>query len=84
MRSVLVVGLGGVWAEVLRDVRVLPSDLDPDAIVDEIQKLKGAALTRGFRGALPLDLHAMARRRRGGSADWSRRGPKSPRSMSIR
>jgi len=57
---VLVVGLGGVWAEVLRDVRVLPSDLDPDAIIDEIQKLKGAALTRGLRGAPPLDLHAVA------------------------
>ena len=57
---VLVVGLGGIWAEVLRDVRVLPSDLDPDAIVEEIQRLKGAALLRGLRGAPALDLRAVA------------------------
>ena len=40
---VLVVGLGGIWAEALRDVRVLPADLAPAAIISELRKLKGAA-----------------------------------------
>ena len=57
---VLVVGLGGVWAQVLRDVRVLPPDLDPAAIVAELRKLKAALLLTGFRGAPALDLRAVA------------------------
>jgi acyl-CoA synthetase (NDP forming) len=57
---VLVVGLGGVWAQVLHDVRVLPADLDPGAIVVELHKLKAAMLLTGFRGAPALDLGAVA------------------------
>ena len=57
---VLVVGLGGVWAEALRDVRVLPADLEPAAIVSELRKLKAALLLTGFRGAPARDLGAVA------------------------
>jgi acetate---CoA ligase (ADP-forming) len=57
---VLVVGLGGIWAEVLRDVRLLPPDLDAAAIVAELSKLKAAPLLTGFRGAPALDLGAVA------------------------
>ncbi|HEY6258058.1 MAG TPA: acetate--CoA ligase family protein, partial [Xanthobacteraceae bacterium] len=57
---VLLVGLGGVWAEALRDVRVLPPDLMPAAIVGELGRLKAAALLTGFRGAPALDLGAVA------------------------
>src|SRR5262249_3925610 len=57
---VLVVGLGGVFAEALRDVRVLPADLEPMAIVSELRKLRAAALLTGFRGAPPCDLGAVA------------------------
>ncbi len=57
---VLVVGLGGVWAQVLRDVRVLPPDLEPEAIIGELRKLRAASLLTGFRGAPALDLDAVA------------------------
>jgi acetate---CoA ligase (ADP-forming) len=57
---VLLVGLGGVWAEALHDVRVLPPDLEPTAIVGELRRLKAAALLTGFRGAAALDLDAVA------------------------
>jgi acetate---CoA ligase (ADP-forming) len=57
---VLAVGLGGIWAEALRDVRVLPADLDVDAIVAELRKLKAAPLLTGFRGAPALDIRAAA------------------------
>jgi acetate---CoA ligase (ADP-forming) len=57
---VLVVGLGGVFAELLRDVRLLPPGLDAAAIVAELGKLKAAALLTGFRGAPALDLAAVA------------------------
>jgi acetate---CoA ligase (ADP-forming) len=57
---VVVIGLGGIWAEILRDVRVLPADLEPAAIAGELRKLKAAALLTGFRGAPALDLGAVA------------------------
>jgi acyl-CoA synthetase (NDP forming) len=58
--AILVIGLGGIWAEAVRDVRVLPADLKPAAIVAELRKLKAAALLTGFRGAPALDLDAVA------------------------
>lgn len=57
---VLLLGLGGIWAEVLGDVRVVPALLDPDAIVDELCRLKGAPLLRGYRGVAAADLRAVA------------------------
>jgi acyl-CoA synthetase (NDP forming) len=57
---VLVIGLGGIWAEAMRDVRILPPDLDPSVISKELMTLKGAALLRGYRGAPALDLEAVA------------------------
>jgi acyl-CoA synthetase (NDP forming) len=57
---VLVVGLGGIWAEALRDVRVLPADLEPAAIAAELRRLKAASLLRGLRGAPALDVAAVA------------------------
>jgi acyl-CoA synthetase (NDP forming) len=57
---VLLAGLGGIWAEALRDVRVLPADLAATAIADELRRLKAAALLTGFRGAPPCDLEAVA------------------------
>jgi acyl-CoA synthetase (NDP forming) len=58
--AVLLVGLGGVWAQVLDDVRVLPADLDPPAIADALRRLKSAPLLAGFRGAPPRDVAAVA------------------------
>ncbi len=45
---VLLVGFGGVLAEALHDVRLLPPDLSLDEIVKELGKLKSAALLHGF------------------------------------
>ncbi|MEL7608045.1 MAG: acetate--CoA ligase family protein [Bacillota bacterium] len=56
----LMVGLGGVFVEVLKDVsfRVLPlSEADALAMIGE---LKGAALLRGVRGQKPRDVKALA------------------------
>jgi acyl-CoA synthetase (NDP forming) len=57
---VTLVGLGGVWAEALHDVRVLPVDLDLDEISEEIGKLQGAPLLRGMRGEAARDVAALA------------------------
>ncbi|WP_320203283.1 acetate--CoA ligase family protein [Agrobacterium rosae] len=57
---VILAGFGGVQAEVLKDVRLLAPDLTPEAIIDEIRRLKCAALLDGFRGAGPCDVEAVA------------------------
>ena len=58
---VLLVGLGGVWIEALKDVRLLSADLAEDDIVAELQRLKAAPLLAGIRGAAGVDLRAIAR-----------------------
>lgn len=57
---VILVGLGGVQAEILQDVRLLPADLPPEGIVQELGRLKASALLHGFRGSPPLDVLAVA------------------------
>jgi acetate---CoA ligase (ADP-forming) len=57
---ILTVGLGGIWIEALHDLRILPADIDRDGIIDELRKLKGAALLRGGRGTPAADLDAVS------------------------
>lgn len=56
----LLVGSGGVLAEALKDVRLLPPDFDLASIVEEILNLQCAALLRGFRGSPAADILAAA------------------------
>jgi len=57
---VILVGFGGVTAELLHDVRLLPPDLPQDAIVAEIRALRMAPMLDGFRGAPKMDVEAVA------------------------
>ena len=58
---VILAGFGGVTAELLHDVRLLPVDLTHDAIVAELRALKQGALLDGYRGSPALDVDAVAR-----------------------
>lgn len=57
---VLLVGFGGVLAEVVRDVRLIAPGLSSQEIVDELYQLQCSALLRGSRGAPPADVSAVA------------------------
>ncbi|MGN7160754.1 acetate--CoA ligase family protein [Sphingomonas sp. SAFR-052] len=57
---VLLVGFGGVAAELLHDVRLLPTDLTRRAILAELRALKQGALFDGYRGSPALDIDAVA------------------------
>src|SRR5690606_5292724 len=57
---VLLAGFGGVQAEILKDVRLLPADLTTEGIIRELGLLKSAALLEGFRGSPALDKAALA------------------------
>ncbi|RDK06431.1 acetate--CoA ligase family protein [Cupriavidus lacunae] len=58
---VVLVGLGGVWIEALKDVRLIPADLAEADVVQELGRLKAASLLRGIRGAAAVDVAAIAR-----------------------
>ena len=57
---VIAVGLGGVQAEALADVRLVPPDLDETGIAAELHKLRAARLLGPFRGAPARDVAAVA------------------------
>jgi acetyl-CoA synthetase len=56
----LVVGLGGIWTELLRDVAVIPLPADSERIKRAIATLRGAPLLLGGRGRPGADVAAAA------------------------
>lgn len=58
---VVLVGFGGVTAEILQDVRLITPDMTEATIIAEIGRLQSAALLHGYRGAPPCDIAAVAR-----------------------
>jgi acetyl-CoA synthetase len=57
----LVLALGGIWAEALDDVTVLPLPAGPERVEAAIRGLRGAGLLTGGRGRPALDVAAAAR-----------------------
>lgn len=56
----LVVGLGGIWTELVDDVTILPLPVDAAAVRDGLMRLRGASLLTGGRGGGALDVDAAA------------------------
>jgi hypothetical protein len=56
----LLVGLGGIYAELLRDVAVTLAPAVPDEVERLLRSLKGAGVLTGARGQEPLDVLAAA------------------------
>jgi acyl-CoA synthetase (NDP forming) len=57
---VILLGLGGVWAEVLGDVTMRGLPFDPDEAERMVDDLQGAPLLRGARGHKPVSKDALA------------------------
>ena len=57
--TVLLLGLGGIWVEVLGDVQVLPCDADEAQILEALGKLRSAKLLASVRGTPPIDVDAV-------------------------
>jgi acyl-CoA synthetase (NDP forming) len=57
---VLLLGLGGIWAEALSDVKLLPITATREDVIQAFRQLRAAALFTGFRGAPPVDIDAVA------------------------
>lgn len=57
----LVVGMGGIMVELLRDTALLPAPVTPTEAERMLRRLKGFALLNGFRGSEPTDLDQLIR-----------------------
>jgi acetyltransferase len=55
----LMVGLGGIYVEVLKDVVFSPVPFNAEDARGLLDQLKGAALLRGVRGEAPSDVDAL-------------------------
>ena len=58
---VVVVGFGGLQAEIIKDSRLLTTDMNESEILAELENLKSAVLLEGFRGSPRLDVEAVVR-----------------------
>jgi acetate---CoA ligase (ADP-forming) len=57
---ILMVGLGGVYVEAMRDVAFAPVPLSHEDALDLLQQLRGIRLLQGVRGELAADIPALA------------------------
>jgi acetyltransferase len=57
---VLLMGMGGVFAEVLHDVVLAVPPVSADDALSLIGRLRGAPLLRGLRGGVPVAMQALA------------------------
>jgi acyl-CoA synthetase (NDP forming) len=58
--ATILVGFGGVQAEILKDFVLLAADLDRAAIIDALYSLRSGLLFKGYRGSPVLDVDAVA------------------------
>ncbi len=58
---VLVLGLGGMWAETLDDVALIPLPADQPAVLAALGRLRAAPVLLGARGGTPYGMAALAR-----------------------
>ncbi|WP_193044694.1 acetate--CoA ligase family protein [Mycolicibacterium baixiangningiae] len=57
----IMVGLGGIYAEILRDTALTLAPASADHVADLLRSLNAAALLQGARGKAPADIDAAAR-----------------------
>jgi acyl-CoA synthetase (NDP forming) len=56
---VMALGLGGIWTEVLQDVRRIALPASPDTVRTALRGLRAAPLLEGARGTEPVDLDVL-------------------------
>jgi acyl-CoA synthetase (NDP forming) len=58
--ATVLVGFGGVQAEILKDVALLSAEADRNTLISALYSLKSGVLFRGFRGLPALDVEGVA------------------------
>lgn len=55
----IVLGLGGIWVEILKDIQYLMPPLTEQAVRNALSRLRGAGMFAGVRGMPPADVDAL-------------------------
>lgn len=58
--ALVVVGLGGIFVELMRDTALRPAPVDAEEARRMLGELQGQAVLRGFRGSPPVDVDRLA------------------------
>ena len=56
----VMVGMGGIFVEVFKDVQLMPAPLSKAEAADMLERLQSAPLLHGYRGSEELDVEALA------------------------
>lgn len=56
----LLVGMGGVFVEVFKDVALTPCPINKEEAIMQLKSLKAFKLLKGYRGSKPADINALA------------------------
>ncbi|MDO8280451.1 MAG: acetate--CoA ligase family protein [Burkholderiaceae bacterium] len=56
----VIVGLGGVMVELMKDVQIALAPVDPNQAMEMLKRLRGAPLLTGFRGSAAVDMEQLA------------------------
>jgi len=59
--QVLIFGMGGIYAELFKDISVRMMPVNEKAAAKMISEIQGFAILKGYRGKQPCDLQAVAR-----------------------
>ena len=59
--DIFLLGLGGVYAEILQDVQIIPGPLNCEILATMVDRLRGARILRGARGRVGIDLSQLNR-----------------------
>ncbi len=54
--DIFLLGLGGIYAEILQDVQIVPGPLSCETVATLVDRLRGAQILRGARGRAGIDL----------------------------
>jgi acyl-CoA synthetase (NDP forming) len=60
MGPAIMVGMGGVWLELFKDVAFAPPGLGRERALETIARTRASALLNGYRGSSPRDVDALA------------------------
>ncbi len=59
--DVFLLGMGGIYAEIMEDVQIMPGPLTCDLVTAMVDRLRGGRILRGARGKAGIDIDLLCR-----------------------
>ncbi len=59
--DVFLVGMGGIYAEIMEDIQIMPGPLSCELVAAMVDRLRGGRILRGARGRAGIDIDLLSR-----------------------